>query len=327
MRSLSLEAPAKLNLGLRIVGLRDDGYHLLESLFVPVALSDVVTLDFDPGGAPGVQLALEGASPDVPTEGSNLAVAAAHAFFEAWPGGALRIGLDKRIPSAAGLGGGSSDAGAVLRGLARLAPQAPSVEDLVSLARGLGADVPFFLDPRPALVRGVGDVIEPVVGLPPLWALLAHPRIGVSTKEVFRLYDSLGSQQVADVGQVPGAVPAGLTPPDPGSTMRPLSGLGGDVDVLARLPGPPNDLEAAAVRLCPPVARLRDRMRELGAVVAGMSGSGATIYGLFGSQSDAEEAFEKAGFEAPTWSRVTRVLIEPQTASADDETNERGPGA
>ncbi len=109
--------------------------------------------------------------------------------------------------------------------------------------------------------------------------------------------------------------------------MRPLSGLGGDVDVLARLSGPTNDLEAAAVRLCPPVARLRDRMRELGAVVAGMSGSGATIYGLFGSQSDAEEAFEKAGFEAPTWSRVTRVLTEPQTASADDETNERGPGA
>ena len=81
MRSLSLEAPAKLNLGLRIVGLRDDGYHLRARLFVPVALSDVGTLDFDPGGAPGVQLALEGASPDVPTEGSNLAVAAAHAFF------------------------------------------------------------------------------------------------------------------------------------------------------------------------------------------------------------------------------------------------------
>ena len=309
-RSLTLEAPAKLNLGLRVVGRRDDGYHLLESLFVPVALSDVVTLDLDAGGAPNVHLVIEGASPDVPVGASNLAVAAAHAFFGVSQGGALRIGLDKRIPRASGLGGGSSDAAAVLRGLAQLAPETRAPEELARLALGLGADVPFFLDPRPALVRGVGEIIEPISGLPPLWAVLANPGIAVSTAEVFRLYDSLGSpRQAAD------AVSAGLTPPDPGSTLPAISGLqalselGSDWDALARVSGFANDLEAAAIRLCPPVARLRDRMRELGAVVAGMSGSGATVYGLFGSQGGAEEAFEKAGFETPTWSQVTRVLV------------------
>jgi len=302
--SLTLEAPAKLNLGLRVVGRRDDGYHLIESLFVPLALSDAVTLDFDAEGVPGVELVLDNAGSEVPADDSNLAVAAAHAFFEAWPGGALRIGLEKRIPAAAGLGGGSSDAGAVLRGLAQLALRTPSAGELARLARGLGADVPFFLDPRPALVRGIGEVIEPVRGLPPLWAVLANPGIAVSTAEVFRLYDSLAS------GQAPKAVPAGLTPPQPGSTMRPLVGLGGDLDALARFSGLTNDLEAAAIRLCPPIARLRDRMRELGVVGEGMSGSGATIYGLFESQSEAEEAFDEVGFEAPTWSRVTRVQVE-----------------
>lgn len=309
MSSLSLEAPAKLNLGLRVVGRRPDGYHLLESFFVPIALSDVVTLDFEVDGVPGVELAIQGASAAIPLDASNLAVVAAHAFFGAGSGGALRIDVDKRIPAAAGLGGGSSDAGAVLRGLSQLTALKLSRQELVGLALGLGADVPFFLDPRPALVRGVGELIEPVQGLPPLWAVLANPGVGVSTAEVFRLYDSLASEQTVQAGQAPNGVSSGLTTSQPGSTMRALAGLRGDLGELARIPGFTNDLEAAATRLCPPVARLLDQMRELGALVTGMSGSGATIYGLFRHESAAEGALEKAGFEAPTWSRVTRVLV------------------
>lgn len=310
MTAIRLEAPAKLNLGLRVVGRRADGYHLLESLFVPVTLSDGIELDFDPGGLPDVEFELEGAPAAVPRDAENLAVAAAHAFFRAWPpGGSLRVVLEKRIPTAAGLGGGSSDAGAVLRGLAQLLPAASSPEALVRLACGLGADVPFFLDPRPAIVRGIGDEIEPVDGLPPLWVALFNPGVAVSTAEVFRLYDALGSEGTQDGADAASGSSFGLTPPDPGSTLRALSGLGGNLDGLAQLPGFSNDLEAAATRLCPPIARLRDRMRELGAVVAGMSGSGGTIYGLFGRQTEAEEAVEKAGFEAPIWSRVARLLV------------------
>ena len=310
MTSLRLEAPAKLNLGLRVVGRRADGYHLLESLFVPVTLSDGIELEFDPGELQAVELALEGASSAVPRDASNLAVAAACAFFRAWPpGGRLRVVLDKRIPTAAGLGGGSSDAGTVLRGLARLVPATPSPEDLARLAGGLGADVPFFLDPRPAIVRGVGDEIEPVGGVPPLWVALLNPGVAVSTAEVFRLYDALGSEGLQEGARASSGASSSLTPPDPSSTLRALSGLGGDPDGLGQLPWFCNDLEAAATRLCPPIARLRDRMRELGAVVAGMSGSGGTIYGLFGRQAEAEEAVGKAGFEAPVWSRVARLLV------------------
>ena len=310
MSSLRLEAPAKLNLGLRVVGQRADGYHLLESLFVPVTLSDGIELEFEAGGPPDVEFELEGASAAVPRDASNLAVAAARAFFRSWPSvGRLRIVLDKRIPAAAGLGGGSSDAATVLRGLARLAPATPSPEDLFRLASGLGADVPFFLDPRPAIVRGIGDQIEPVGGVPPLWVVVVNPGVAVSTAEVFRLYDALGSEGMQDGAEASSGASAGLTPPDPGSTLRALSGLAGDPDGLAQLRWFSNDLEAAATRLCPPIARLRDRMRELGAVVAGMSGSGGTVYGLFGRRAEAEEAVEKAGFEAPIWSRVARLLI------------------
>jgi len=308
--SLRLEAPAKLNLGLRVVGRRADGYHLLESLFVPVSLADRIDLHFEARGPAAVELELEGSASALPRDASNLAVAAARAFFRTSPpGGRLRIVLEKRIPTAAGLGGGSSDAATVLRGLARLASSVPSPEDLARLACGLGADVPFFLDPRPAIVRGIGDEIEPVGGVPPLWVVLLNPGVRVPTAEVFRLYDALGSELPEEGADASAPAPSSLTPSDPGSTLRALSGLGGNPDALARLPWFSNDLEAAATRLCPPIARLRDRICELGAVVAGMSGSGGTVYGLFGRQGEAQEAVEKAGFEAPTWSRVARLLV------------------
>jgi 4-diphosphocytidyl-2-C-methyl-D-erythritol kinase len=307
--SVALAAPAKLNLGLRIVGRRDDGYHRLESLFVPLELADDVGIE-TAGDAPGVVLEVESGAPGVPSDERNLAVRAARAFLEA-SGSAevsVRIRLRKRIPVAAGLGGGSSDAAAVLRGLAELVPAGPQGPALAEVALTIGADVPFFLDPRPALVGGIGDRIELLDGLRPLWAVLANPGLEVSTAEVFRLYDALGG------------VPGGLTPHDPRSTMPAVSepqalagpqalfGSGGDLEVLARLPGLSNDLEAAAIRLCPAVARLRDRMCAQGALVAGMSGSGATVYGVFETEVDAQNALGGAGFESPIWTCVTKFL-------------------
>ena len=171
MARLELRAPAKINLGLRLVGRRQDGYHELESLFLPLELADRIELEVEEGGPPCVALTLEGAADGVPTGPENLAVRAARAFLEA-AGLELRLRarLQKALPAGAGLGGGSSDAGAVLRGLAGLFPG--SVPDLPALALRLGADVPFFLAPRPARVGGIGEVVEPVEGIPSLGVVL-----------------------------------------------------------------------------------------------------------------------------------------------------------
>lgn len=269
--SASVAAPAKLNLGLRIVGRRSDGLHELESVFVPLDLADTLELEVRP--EPGVRLELTGADESLPRGRDNLAARAARAFLDA---GGLREGvwlrLGKRIPVAAGLGGGSSDAGAVLRGLRTLFPNAVPPGRLADLALELGADVPFFLAPRPARVGGVGERIEPLDAFPRLTLLLANPGIALSTREVFRAFDALG---------------ATLTPSKPISTLR--------LD---------NDLEPAAVRLCPPIARLRERLRSVGAEAVGMTGSGPTVFGLFPDEGHAAEALREAAFAEPVWARV-----------------------
>jgi 4-diphosphocytidyl-2-C-methyl-D-erythritol kinase len=209
--------------------------------------------------------------------------------------------LAKRIPVAAGLGGGSSDAGAVRRSLADLFPGALESTALAELARDLGADVPFFLDPRPALVRGIGERIEPLSGLPALSLLLANPGMPLSTTEVYRAFDALGARPSA---RADGGGEARLRPllgggrgaaPDP-AFFRAL-------DRLLE-----NDLEPAAVRLCPPVARLRERLRGAGAPAIGLSGSGPTVFGAFEDPAAARAALERAAFEPPIWARVAAML-------------------
>ena len=310
MPARATRAPAKINLGLRIVGTRSDGYHLLESLFVPLALADdvsvevlaadggqEVTLELEAGSAPG--------SETVPTDGSNLAVRAAERFLEAAGLRArLRIGLRKRIPAAAGLGGGSSDAGAVLRLCAALFPDGSARVDLPGLALALGADVPFFLAPQPAIVRGIGERLEPFEGLPEACLVLANPGISLSTAEVYRLYDRQ---------------PDGLTAPDAGPTMPALSGLGGDPTRLSKLPTFTNDLEAPAIRLCPEVADLRDRLRGAGAAWAAMSGSGPTVYGVFASEAEAAAGLERARLGPGVWSCVTRFETRPTAPVSEGE--------
>jgi len=184
---IALAAPAKLNLGLRVLGRRPDGYHEIESLFVPLDFGDGLHIRRRAG--PGIVLRLGGeAAQGVPTGRENLAWQAAQGFLEAAGldfGVALR--LEKRIPAPGGLGGGSSDAGAVLRGLCALAPG--RAEGVRGLALSLGADVPFFLDPRPALVEGVGERIQPVDGLPALDVAIAHPRLPLSTGAVYAAFD------------------------------------------------------------------------------------------------------------------------------------------
>jgi 4-diphosphocytidyl-2-C-methyl-D-erythritol kinase len=297
VQRLSAAAPAKINFGLRLVGLRPDGYHEIESLFLPLDLADDLRLDLCRDAEPRVTLAVEheAGTPgaDVPGGDRNLAAQAARAFVEsAGLAAAVDIRLAKRIPAAAGLGGGSSDAGAVLRTLAAAFPGALHPGAVGRLARRLGADVPFFLDPRPALVTGIGERVEPLTRWPALALLLVNPGVPLPTAEVYRAADVL--------------LPA-LTPPGAPSTLRArLEGVGrvapGRPDVLAPLLE--NDLEPAAVRLCPPVARLRERLRKVGALAVGMSGSGPTVFGVFPNLRQARTALESAAFEAPVWARV-----------------------
>lgn len=312
---LDLEAPAKINLGLRLVGRRADGYHLLESLFAPIAIYDSLSLELAPGPQSidlTVEVADEAGLPaklcDVTAGPDNLVSRAARAYCEAAGLEAgIRIHLVKRIPTGAGLGGGSSDAAAILRGLQALSPAPLGPEALHALALALGADVPFFLAPAPALVTGIGEHIERIAGLPPLHLVVANFGNSLATAEVYRATDALSSA---------------LTGPSNGSTMRAISRLAGERADLEPALGELliNDLEPAARRLCPPVARLSNRLREAGSIGVSMSGSGATVFGVFDSRAHAEEGakrlsallredrIDREASENECWVRVTKVI-------------------
>lgn len=289
---LALAAPAKINAGLRIVGRRPDGYHELVSVFLPLDLADAVEVEVEPAPRTHVELRLAGAAAGVPDDASNLAVCAAEAFLAAAERPArVTVALTKRIPAAAGLGGGSSDAGAVLRALHRLLPGALSDAALHALAQGLGADVPFFLDPRPARVSGVGERREPLPDAPRWTLLLAGPGVPLGTAEVYRAYDALAKDP-------PGPAP------DPGPLPDPGAGPEADAAWERALA---NDLEPAALRLCPPVGRLRRRLVKAGARAVGLSGSGPTLFGVFPDAPAARRAESALGGE-PAWLRVAATV-------------------
>jgi 4-diphosphocytidyl-2-C-methyl-D-erythritol kinase len=277
--TLALRAPAKINLGLRLLGRREDGYHELESLFLPLELSDRIELRAE-AGEPAVELVLEPADPRVPEGVDNLAARAAGAFLRASGlDASLHLLLRKEIPVGAGLGGGSSDAGAVLRALSERFPGA--VPDLAALALELGADVPFFLDPRPARVGGIGERIQPLEAVPAVPVLLLLPKTPLATAAVYAAWDASG---------------AALTPSAPDSTMAVLFPLRrlqtdpGRISVEEWAEALRNDLEPTAVTLCPGIPGLSRRMHEAGAVAVGMSGSGPAVFGLFENESAAEKA-------------------------------------
>ena len=276
----TLRAPAKINLGLRVLARRPDGYHEIETLFVPIDLCD--ELELREGERPGIQLRVLGA--ELPGDGTNLVVRAADAACRA-AGIAprLELTLRKRIPIAAGLGGGSSDAAAALRAVQRLSGGALPHARLAELALGLGADVPFFLDPRPAIGRGLGERLEPLADFPRLWCVLVVFPFGVSTAEVYQ-----GASRELTLPQAPSSIPALMGP-----------GLAAS---------PPNDLEAFTVRRHPEIELARAALRDRGASVTGMSGSGPTVYGCFASRAQAQRAARGAALPAGASTRVASTL-------------------
>ena len=298
-------APAKVNLGLRITGQRPDGNHELESVFLPLDLGDDAELEVAPARVSSVALTLApGPVAGVPGDASTLAYRAAEAFLEvagrAGCTGSVRIRLHKRIPAAAGLGGGSSDAGVVLRSLARLFPAALSAKALGELALDLGADVPFFLDPRPARVSGIGERIEPLTGWPAFSLVLANPGLPLATAEVFRVFDSLHLDRSLERAPLdPRLLSLGPGPTRTGVDATPALAWSHLLE---------NDLESAAIRLCPPVARLREQLRGAGARAVGMSGSGPTLFGVFEDPASAATGLARADFQPPVWARVAITL-------------------
>jgi 4-diphosphocytidyl-2-C-methyl-D-erythritol kinase len=246
---LIARAPGKVNLCLFLGPLRADGRHELVTVFESVSVADSV--EVEPAAADEV------VCPGV--EGPNIVARALSGLRDrGWDGPPLRVTIEKRIPVAGGMGGGSSDAAAVLRLAAALGP-APAPDAVGELARELGADVPSQLTPGRWLGTGAGDVVEPVVGMAPRRAFVIVPQpFGLSTADVYREADRLGLCR---------------DQPDLARRGREIRGSGEFQSV--------NDLEPAALSLRPEIARALEALRDAGAVHAMVSGSGPTVFGLF----------------------------------------------
>lgn len=262
-------APAKINLALHVVGRRPDRFHLLESLVVFADLGDEIEIK----PAPADSLTVTGPfAAGLGTADGNLVTRAIAAFRARWPGrttGGLAVRLTKNLPIAAGLGGGSADAAATLRLLVALARSPVSEAELFEVAAGLGADVPMCLLSRPSLVAGIGEVLTPLDGFPALHIVLVNPLVPVVTADVFRRLEAHHNAPL---------------PPLPEPLTRPTQ-LG------LWLAETRNDLEPPAMALVPEIGQLIARMANFqGCMLARMTGSGATVFGLFGSGALAHQA-------------------------------------
>lgn len=268
---LTCEAPAKINLYLAILGKRADGFHELETQMLKLALADILHLEIQDRG-----ISLSCPESGLPTDQGNLVYRAAASFLAAaGTGKGIRIVLEKKVPIAAGLGGGSSDAAAVLRGMNRLFGGLFSQERLVELARPLGADVPFFVvDCRAAWATGIGDSICPNFVSEPEWIVLVNPGFSVSTRWVYENFTLTTKGNPYILGRA--FTHAGKRCPGPG-------------EVLLR-----NDLESVTIGKYPLLGVLKEELLAGGAHGALMSGSGPTVFGLFRDRDDARKS--AAGF-------------------------------
>jgi 4-diphosphocytidyl-2-C-methyl-D-erythritol kinase len=247
-------SPAKVNLNLEIRERRPDGYHEIQTLMHRIDLADEIEIDRE---REGISLSVEGE--ETPPGAENLAHRAARVFFrETKTAGGVRIRLRKRIPVAAGLGGGSSNAATVLIGLRELFAAQSEDSHLMAWGAGIGADVPFFIFKRPAWAGGKGEKLE-VAKLPAdLWFLLLVPPFRISTAWAYAAYDRLGIDK-------------------PGPSLAPKSFK----QVADLSPVLHNDLERASIGRFPEIGEMKERLREQGASGALMSGSGPVVFGLF----------------------------------------------
>lgn len=271
MPSVIEAAPAKLNLALHVTGRRADGYHLLDSLVAFARLGDVVAL------APGpLSLQVDGPfAAGLPVGDGNLCLRAARLA-----GAGAAITLTKNLPVASGIGGGSADAAAVLRGLARMGCPLPRGTER------LGADVPVCLASQPARMQGIGDILTPLAPLPAIPLVLANPGVGVATPQVFAAMDRRDN-------------PA----------LPPIPRFAGLADLTAWLAATRNDLEPAALSIAPVIGQVLDALRGTGAAFTRMSGSGATCFGFYDTANRARIAAD--ALKQHGWWAVATELAPP----------------
>jgi len=258
-------APAKINLALHVVGRRADGYHLLDSVVAFADCGDRITVEASDEDVFSVSgRYAEG----VPTDVGNLVLRARDALrLQTGGGGPVRIHLEKTLPIASGIGGGSSDAAATLKALRALWQADVSDEGLAALGLSLGADVPMCLVAKPARITGIGEGVQTVSGVPAFSALLVNPGVSVSTPTIFSRLQSRDNPPLSDL-PADGAVE-------------------GWIDWLRATR---NDLQSPAVEVAPVIADVLAALGYAGAVFARMSGSGATCFGLFRTSLEASHA-------------------------------------
>ena len=258
-----LLSPAKVNIFLKITGKRNDGYHELLTVFVPVALYDKLVIS---KSEKGLEVYCRGR--ELPKDENNLVNKAALSFFEKTGiKKGVKITLIKNIPISSGLGGGSSDAATTLKGLNHLWQNVLSKEDLEKLALSLGADVPFFLLQKPAIAKGIGEILQPIENFPSIWYVIVSPNLMISTAWAYKrtkleLTNSIDQNIISSFQKNIFNIP----------------------DLLF------NDLEKVTLVKHPFLSSIKESLLQLGALGALMTGSGPSIFGLFDSAKKAQEA-------------------------------------
>ncbi len=282
VRAVSLRAFAKLNLGLRVLDRRSDGFHNIRSVLQAIDLCDDVSVALVDGSGPSVRLECD--REDLVNDRNLAWVAADRVLRHVGADTAVHVRLRKRIPSGAGLGGGSSDAAAVLRALVGLLPVPPAPEALDAIAASIGSDVPYFLTGGTALAEGRGTDVTALPDLPFRAVAVALPSIEVSTAEAYR---DLAERRVT-----------GLTHSGDPDTMKQYGSVRsvfGEGTILDRSEGMVNDFEDVVFQQFPALAGIKRGLLANGARQALMSGSGASVFGLFDSTEGASQAACRLG--------------------------------
>ena len=269
MNTVTLRSYAKINLSLDVTGTREDGYHLLESVFQQISVYDNIRVCKEEGSG-GIRIRCTPSY--IPNDERNIVHKTATAFFKAAGIEKYQVFIDlkKTVPSGAGLGGGSANGATVFSALCRLYGVSFTTEEAIKILCPLGADIPFFLYGGTMLAKGVGEILTPAPPLKDCFIVLAKPKAGVSTKQIFEYLEETGI-------------------PDHPNTPEVLEALrAGDLARLSNAAG--NVLETATFALKPQVQELKEAMKQAGASVALMSGSGSCVFGLFEEETLAAEA-------------------------------------